>query len=173
MFDIKITRLLIFILPLLIISCKKETRIIREEVIDGYIYTVNSEPVYQSNVEKTKQKTTEQFISILYANLFQTTIPQTDLTDLSLIRNAIGDKQMADELIISGLVNNPEVNIPTNQQMRDNLDAFVEDTYIRFYLRLPTAYERYELRDEIESDLDMTPQDVYVAFAISNEYKFY
>lgn len=154
-------------------SCNKDTEIIKQPVIDGYIYDVNSEPIYQSNAEKNKEKTTEQYVSILYSNLIQQSIPQEDLTDLSLIRRAIGDKQLSDELIINSLVNNPSVIVPTNQEMRTDVDAFVEDVYLRFFLRNPTAYEKYELKQEIESDPDLTPQLIYTSFAISNEYKFY
>ncbi len=154
-------------------SCKKETEIIQQPIVDDYIFNVDSEPVYQSSAEKTKEKTSEQYVSILYSNLFQQSIPQEDLTDLSLIRTALGDKQLADELIINGLVNNSDVIIPTNEQMRDNVDEFIDGVYLRFFLRKPTAYEKVELKQEIENDLELTPEFIYTAFAISNEYKFY
>ena len=165
--------LLIISITFLFYSCKKEKHIINQPIIDDYIFDVNSEPVYQSNAEKNKQKSTEQYLSIIYSNLFQQSIPPEDLTDLTLVRRANGDKQMIDELIINSLINNPNVIIPTNEQMRDDINSFVEDVYIRFFLRKPTAYEKYELKEEIESDPDLTPELIYTAFAISNEYKFY
>jgi hypothetical protein len=165
--------LLIISITFIFYSCKKEKYIINQAIIDDYIFDVNSEPVYQSNAEKNKQKSTEQYLSIIYSNLFQQSIPQEDLTDLTLISRANGDKQMVDELIINSLINNPSVIIPTNEQMREDINSFVEDVYIRFFLRKPTAYEKYELKEEIESDPDLTAELIYTAFAISNEYKFY
>lgn len=165
---------LFFLLAILFFSsCKKDTQVIQQPVIDGYIYDVDSEPLYQSSAEKNKQKTTIQYVSILYSNLFQQSIPQDDLTDLSLIRRSKGDKQLIDELIINSLINDENVIVPSDQQMRDDIPAFVDAVYLRFFLREPTAYEKYELIQEIEDDPDLTPKLIYTAFAISNEYKFY
>ncbi|MFT6321955.1 MAG: hypothetical protein ACJAT4_002890, partial [Granulosicoccus sp.] len=45
-----------------------------------YVFEVNEENLYQSNVDKTRQKTPEQYISILFSSLFSTTVPQQDLS---------------------------------------------------------------------------------------------
>ena len=165
--------LLFFIVLMAFSSCKKETTVINQPVVDNYIYGVNGENLYQSNVEKNKQKTTEQYISILYANLFQNSVPQSDLVELAELRVSIGDKQAADELILNNFVNSGNVTIPTDSEMRADLDKFIEETYLRFFLRKPNAYEVFELKKEIEDDADLTPELIYQAFALSNEYKFY
>ncbi len=165
--------LLFFIVFLAFSSCKKETTVINQPVVDNYIYGVTGENLYQSNVEKNKQKTSEQYISILYANLFQTSVPQSDLVELAELRVSIGDKQAADELILNNFVNSGSVMIPTDNEMRADLDRFIEETYLRFFLRKPNAYEIFELKKEIEDDAEMTPGLIYQAFALSNEYKFY
>ena len=165
--------LLIFIALLAFSSCKKETTVIKQPVVDNYIYGVNGENLYQSNVAKNKQKSSEQYISILYANLFQSSVPQSDLVELAEIRFSIGDKQSADELILNSFVNSGNVTIPTNNEMRADLDKFIEETYLRFFLRMPNAYEIFELKKEIEEDNEITPELIYQAFALSNEYKFY
>ncbi len=138
-----------------------------------YVFEVNEENLYLSNVEKTKQKTPEQYISILYSNLFSTTVPQQDLSQLAEVRVSIGDKQMADEMILNDFVNSGNASTPTNQEMRASIDQFIEDTYIRFFLRKPSPYEVLELKQEIEGDAELTPEMIYQAFALSNEYKFY
>ncbi len=158
---------------LALFSCKKEKETIYNPVIDNYVYEINGEEVYSSNIEKDKQKTPEQYLSILYTNLFQTAIPQNDLNELAQVRQAIGDKQLVDELFLNSFSNRPSVNIPTDQEMRADLDAFIENTYLRFYLRKPTPYEVYELKLTIEADEAMTASMIYQAFALSNEYKFY
>lgn len=169
----KTNLLLVFISLLTFISCKKETEVITQPVVDNYIYGVNGENLYQSNVDKEKQKTSEQYLSILYANLFQTSVPQNELVELSELRFAIGDKQAADELILNNFVNSGNVTIPSDNEMRADLDKFIEETYLRFFLRMPNAYEVFELKKEIEEDEELTPELIYQAFALSNEYKFY
>ena len=127
--------LYILCIPLLLASCKKE--IITENTINtDYTYDVENEVIYQSNVEKTRQKTPELYISILYSNLFQSSIPQTDLQQLAQIRAATGDKQLADELFLNAFVNGGDAIIPTNAAMRDDIDLFINDTYLRFFLRI-------------------------------------
>ena len=145
-------------------ACKKDY---------SYIYDVGTENVYESNAEKDKEKSATQFISILYSNLFQTSITQAALNDLSEIRLAIGDKQVADDLIINAYVHNGALQIPTDAAMRADIDRFVEDTYLRFYLRKPSPYEARFMREAIASDAGLSPVLIYSAFAESNEYKFY
>lgn len=150
----------------IIFGCKQEKEY-------QYVFEVNEENLYLSNVEKTKQKTPEQYISILYSNLFSTTVPQQDLSQLTEVRASIGDKQMADEMILNDFVNSGNASTPSDQEMRANVAQFIEDTYIRFFLRKPSPYEVLELKQEIEGDTELTPEMIYQAFALSNEYKFY
>ena len=154
-------------------SCKKDTVTIHDTTVDNYIYGVNGENLYQSNAEKNKQKSSEQYVSILYSNLFQNAIGQGDLVALSEIRTAIGDKQLADEMILNAFVNRDNVIIPTDTEMRNDVEAFIEETYLRFFLRKADPYEVYELKNEIEKDAGLTAELIYQAFALSNEYKFY
>jgi hypothetical protein len=95
------------------------------------------------------------------------------LSDLTLIREATGDKQMADELFLNTFTNDGGAVIPSNNEMRADLDRFITETYLRFYLRLPNPYEIFEIKKAIDEDEDMTPDIIYQAFALSNEYKFY
>lgn len=166
-------RYFIFLLLIPFSACKKEITINKEQIVDNVIYELNPQVVYQSSSEKTKQKTAEQFLSILYANLFQSAIPQDDLIELTDLRRSNGDKGAIDELIINSFINDANVIVPTNAVMRANIEAFVEATYVRFYLRKPTAYEAYFLKSEIENDIDLTPRLIYTSFALSNEYKYY
>ena len=145
-------------------SCKKEY---------VYVFDVDDEVVYESNAEKNKQKSSTQFISILYSNLFQSSISQQQLNNLSNIRLAIGDKQLADNLIVNAYVHSVSVQIPTDADMRADIPQFIEDTYLRFYLRKPSPYEARYMKEAIEADTGLTPDLIYTSFAESNEYKFY
>jgi hypothetical protein len=156
--------IILTILTTTLFSCKKEYR---------YIYDVGNEVVYENNSEKNKQKSSAQFISILYSNLFQSSISLQERNQLSELRMAVGDKQVADNLIINNYVNSAGVNLPSDTDMRADIPKFVEETYIRFYLRKPTPYEAKFLKEEIENDSGLSPKLIYAAFAESNEYKFY
>ena len=65
--------------------------------------------------------------------------------------------------------------VPTDTELEpdDRIDQFVIDTYVRFFQRLPTEYEKHYLVDEITDDTLLTPEAIYIAFALSNEYQFY
>ena len=130
-----------FLFALAFTSCKKETTTIHETTIDNHVYGVDGENLYQSNANKNKQKSAEQYVSILYSNLFQNAIGQNELVDLSEIRRAIGDKQVADDMITNAFVNRLDVVIPTNTEMRNNIEQFIEETYLRFFLRLPIDFD--------------------------------
>lgn len=157
--------LLSVVIGLFFFSCKNK------EVT--HVFEVNNETVYLSNIEKTKQKTAEQFISILYTNLYNTPIPADELLLLAEFRRANGDKQLVDELILNNYVNSGAIDIPTDAGMRQNVDQFIIDTYVRFFLREPNAYEKRELKKQIEEDEGLSPALIFQAFALSNEYKYY
>jgi len=154
-------------------SCKKEQEVIQNVTYDNTLYDVDTLSLYESNLDKSKQKTGSQYISILYSDLFDRTISSNELLNLSELQLSIGDKQLANELIISSGTNQPDVIMPTDQEMRANVDRFVENTYVRFYLRKPTKYEKHALREMIINDPGLTPELIYTAFATSNEYLFY
>ena len=155
------------LLPILFIGlsgCKKNT---------SYLYEVNTVTINPNNGGKTKQKSQEQFINIAYANFFQEALAPNDLVDISNVVTSIGDKQIAFEAVISKMVADPSVIIPTNQEMRTDIESFVVEAYKRFYVRIPTEAEKTWWINYLESNLDVTPELIYFSFATSNEYYFY
>ena len=48
-----------------------------------------------------------------------------------------------------------------------------DDTYVRFLVRYPTEAERTWMRNFLTSNPAMTPELVYTAFALSEEYLHY
>lgn len=157
------------------ISCTREEQVIADITIENVIYSINDVPIYSSNAQKNKQKTSAQYLSTVYSDLFQTTIPGNDLVNLTSILRASGDKVMMSELIINNFLNDQIVQgfLPTQAEMKNDIDVFIEDTYIRFYLREPTELENHLLKTMIEQDPGITPVMVYLAFSSSNEYWFY
>ena len=156
---------------LLFLSCKKEIE--EKTVYDNVIYGIDTTRLYSSSAEKTKQKTQTQYISIMYSDLFNSNISSTDLSELSELSLAMGDKTMANELTLSHYLNDSGVDRPSDAEMRADVELFVEETFLRFYQRNPSPYERLYLTDIIEKDPQMTVLEIYTSFVLSNEYYYY
>ncbi len=145
-------------------SCKKEV---------SYIYDVNDVTVSQPGVSKPNVKSTLEFISIAYSDLFGTTIGAGELTDLSLCYLAFGDKKFIEDLIIRNFLNKPGVIIPSQSTMTSDVPAFVQATYRKFYNRDPNEFEKWQIVNKINGDASITPELVYYSFMTSDEYRYY
>lgn len=138
-----------------------------------YVYGIDDLDIRPVNSYKDKPKTHTQYISILYANMFQKAIgPNQMLQALNAIES-IGDKQIAYDMLVSKYMNDPDVKIPSVESMRDDPETFVRDTYTRFLVRQPTEAELQWMINYIESRPSLTPELVYFSFATSNEHAHY
>lgn len=155
---------LLYILSILLIvsSCKKDD-----------VYELNEVNATSYNANKNKLKSSNQFISILYANLFQEALSANELFEISRCIQSIGDKEIAHEIVFSNFLNKNGVIIPSDSLMRDNLDVFIEETYKRFFVRDITEAEREFFISFFESHPYVSAEMVYMAFALSNEYQYY
>jgi hypothetical protein len=144
-------------------SCKKTE----------YVYQIENENLYADNAGKVKVKSDEQYVSILYANLFQEALGANELVRVVRCIRANGDKDLIHEVLVSNFMNRPDVQLPEAEFMRSNPDSFVVDTYKRFLVRYPTEAEKTWFRNYINTHPTVTPEIVYSSFAISNEYQFY
>jgi len=151
------------LIAVLISSCSKE----------HYAYEVNPIEVSQIDYGSKKQKSPEIFINILYSNLFQKSMGPNNVVVCSNVITSIGDKQVAYDMVISKFMNDPEVKLPTNEDMRKDIPTFVEETYKRFFVRKPSEAEREFFVQYIKAHPQLTPEHVYLAFARSNEYYYY
>jgi hypothetical protein len=147
-----------------IASCKKDI---------SYVYDVNDSTVTQPGVNKPNVKSTLEFISIAYSDLFGTSIGAGDLTDMSLCYLAFGDKKFIEDLIIRNFLNKPGVIIPTQAAMTADVPAFVAATYRKFYNRDPNEFEKWQIINKINGDPSITPELVYYSFMTSDEYRYY
>jgi len=152
-----------FFSVLLAFSCTEET----------VIYEVNPITVTSNNGGKTKEKSTEQFLNVAYANLYQTALSPSELVELTNVVNSIGDKQIAYETVIAKMMSDADVILPSTEAMRSDLGAFISDTYTRFYVRNPTEAEKTWWVNYLTTRTNLTAEHVYYAFATSNEYSFY
>lgn len=136
-------------------------------------FVLNDVELYPSNAGKDKLKTNNQYVAILHANLFQTALSANDIYDVNNCIESIGDKELAREVIISNFMNKDGVQLPTVEEMNADMDAFIDETYVRFFVRYPTEAERTFVQNFIESNAYMTPELVYFSFALADEYMFY
>ena len=144
-------------------SCKK----------DDPIYDINQIQSNSYNANKTKLKTPGQYISILYANLFQQALSANELVEITRCIESVGDKEIIHEVIISNLMNKEGVTIPSDSLMRTDLNSFIVEAYKRFYVRDITEAEREYFLNFFESHPNVSSEMVYTAFSLSNEYQFY
>lgn len=156
--------LMLAIIPFLLVACSAE---------DIYLYEVNQVSVSQSGVDKANQKSDIEFLSLAYADLFGSTISAQQLNSMVAAYSSMGDKTLIADMIIRNLLQVPGAQVPTNAQMRADVDAFINDTYKKFFIRDPGEYERWYLHKFITEDPEVTPVMVYYAFLTSDEYRYY
>jgi len=161
---IKHTAILALAFLLLQTSCNKEKR---------YIYQVQEQELYQSSAQKQNLKTTDQFISIAYSHLFGISITNNELTQYNVSLQALGDKATMQDMIVKSMINRPSVQLISNADMRLDIPAFVEQTYLRFYNRKPNEFERWKMKDLIEKNADVTPRMICYSMMTADEYRYY
>ncbi len=138
-----------------------------------FVYGIEDLEITPVNSEKDKAKTHAQYISILYANMFQKAIGPNQMLQALKAIESIGDKQVAYDILVSKYMNDPNVKIPTTESMRSSPETFVRETYVRFLVRQPTEAELQWMINYIESRPSLTPELVYFSFATSNEHFHY
>ncbi|MFT5919559.1 MAG: hypothetical protein ACI9FU_001371 [Granulosicoccus sp.] len=148
---------------LMLPSCKEEEA----------SYGLDNQHIRPSNAEKTKLKTPEQYVSILYANLFQTALSSDNLFEVSQCIQSVGDKDLVHEVIISNYMNDGGVELPSDAEMMADVEQFVIETYHRFLVREPSEAELQYFKNYINSNPNVNSEMVYFAFALSNEYQYY
>lgn len=146
-------------------SCTKEKK--KNE------YAVVKKGVYSTSINKSRLKTEAQYLSILSTDLTQLPISPSKLNRAIRVLESMGDRETANEIIISNYMNSPNLSIPTNQYMRENTEQFIQETYNKFFVRNPSEAEKTFFMNYIKSNPKVTVEMVYTSFASSNEYMFY
>lgn len=154
----------ILLITVAVVSCRPEPEVSFElqglEVTPGFAV-------------KDRLKTNEQWVAIVHTNLFQSAMSANDLYNAARVFESIGDQSLAREVLLSNFFNQPDLSLQTREEMVANLDAFLDETYLRFYTRFPTQAERTYVREFILNNPGMTPELVYMSFALSDEYRYY
>ena len=145
-------------------ACKKE---------EDITYGVNQVNADSYNSGKDKLKSTFQYISIVYANLFQKALSANELVEITNCIESIGDKEVAHEIVLSNFMNKTGVIMPSDSLMRTDVDVFLEETYKRFFIRNITEAEREYFKNFLQTHPNVSVEMIYTAFSLSNEYQFY
>ncbi len=137
------------------------------------VFGVNDVDVSSNTGDKDNLKSATEFISIAYADIFQTTVTSQTLDALTVPYVAFGDNTVIEDMIIRNFLNEPTAIIPSEQDMRADIPAFINEAYSRFYNREPDAFEAWQWEEYINSDQDLTVEVIYYAFMTSEEYRYY
>ena len=100
-------------------------------------------------------------------------MPANDLYNVARVFESIGDQSIAREVLLSNFFNQPDLTLTPTAEMLADPDAFIDATYLRFFTRFPTQAERTFVRAFIQNNPGMTPELVYMSFALSEEYRYY
>jgi len=159
-------RKLIFIFSvLLLFSCKKEKKI---------TYQLNDVTIENNTANKDHLKSTIEFISIAYSDIFGTVISTNKLADLSTIYKAFGDKKLIEQMVIKNFLNEPSIQIPQiDRSSISTINSFVQNMYTKLYNRTPDEYELWFVADMIQKDITLTSELIYFSLMTANEYRYY
>jgi hypothetical protein len=158
-------RSIIYILFLLtIISCKKET---------SFLYEVEPVSVSQGGSGKNIVKSTTEFISIAYADIFGSNISSSYLQTLNIVYTAFGDKKLIEDRIIRSFLNSPGTSIPATVHVNGDTALFVVNAYKKLYNREPNEFEKYYSVQLIRNEPALSSRVFYYALMTSDEYRYY
>ena len=146
------------------VSCKREVT---------KQYEINEVNLYTSASEKKNLKSDEQFISILYSDLFGTAITNSKLQELNQAYTSFGDKSLIIDMLIKSMLADPGAQVSTAQGMRDAPGEFVQTAYKTLLVRKPTKQEEWFLVNQIEKNPDLEPMDIYYSMLTCEEYRYY
>lgn len=157
-------KILILGFIVLSMSCKKE------KVAE---FGVAEQLIQDERTSKIKNKSEAEYISILYTNLYQKPISPNQLFKTQTVLVSIGDRSVANEMLLSNYFNTGQVIIPSDADMRSDIDAFVENSYKKFFLRYPNEAEKLFFKNYIGGNAKVSVEMVFTAMSVCNEYQYY
>ena len=157
---------IIFLLSVLtLVSCKKEKKA---------VYGLNDVNISQNSANKDHLKSTTEFISIAYSDIFGTVITTDKLADLSTMYRAFGDKKLIEEMVIKNFLNESTIQIPQIDRTSEiTIQNFVSNSYKKLFNRTPDEYELWFVADMILKDDALIAELIYFSLMTANEYRYY
>lgn len=145
-------------------GCKKETT---------YVYDVDKLEVRKPAGAKDNVKSQAEFIAIAYTDITGQTVSSSIMEQLLAPYQAFSDQKLLEQMIVKSFVNISDNRIPTDTEMRTDVEAFVTATYERLYNRAPDEFELYAVTKMIKEDAAFTAREVYFAMMTADEYRYY
>ena len=150
-------------------ACKKEVK--ENTYVDRVVYNVDGGEMYLSSAEKTKPKSSLQFLSVLYSQVFQKAISVNELLEMENVAQSIGDNQLFYEVVMGKFLSNPEALLWTDSEMQQDREGFIDALYLQFFNRKPDSYEIHQFKKWMSDGYE--PTDFYWGVLLSNEYAYY
>lgn len=122
---------------------------------------------------KTRAKRQRQFLQTLYNHLYQAPLPPSDAVALDELLRSIGDRQLAIEVVVAKMVDDPAAQLPSLSEMRNDPEAFIAGIYRRLYVRDATQAELSWWVNYLETHPDVDVAQVVFSFVTANEYNYY
>lgn len=161
----KRTKLFVFIVSCILFSaCEKEV---------DYLYEVNPVAVQSPGSIKTNAKSTVEFLTIAWADLFGTQIPLQELSKLNTVYVSFGDKKMIEDRILLNFLTKSGVQIPAQTNVAGDTVLYINNTYKKLFNRDANAFEKYYLKEQIRLNASMTSKVIWYALMTSDEYRYY
>ena len=160
----RISTYVFVICSLLFTACEKEV---------DYLYEVNPVAVQSPGSIKSNAKSTVEFLTIAWADLFGTQIPQQELSKLNTVYVAFGDKKMIEDRILLNFLSKSGVQIPAQTNVAGDTTLYINNTYKKLFNRDANAFEKYYLKEQIRLNASMTSKVIWYALMTSNEYRYY
>ncbi len=154
-----------YILTLTVLVCCK-----RQQINE---FDINPVVINQDGANKENLKSPDQFITLLYADLYSTTIPYAELKKLQRLLESFGDKNVIIERIAQNMLNDPLAQIPADTILTAAADVFISESYKLFFTRNASEAEVWYIRELIKNNPELTVKEIYYAFITSEGYKYY
>ena len=122
---------------------------------------------------KTRAKRQRQFLQTLYNHIYQAPLPPADAVALDELLRSIGDSQLAIEVVVAKMVADPNADLPSLTEMRNDPETFISDLYRRLYVRDASQAEKSWWVNYLETHPDVDVAQVVFSFVTANEYRYY
>jgi hypothetical protein len=147
---------------ILFVSCQKE------QIVQ---YGINEVNVDKPGASKPNQKSTEQYLSIVYSDLYDKQITNNELVRLNTIVESFGDKGLVEKMIVESFLSSSNLKITSKADMVKDPTAFLNAAYKKFLGRFPSEMEKWFLTKKIKESTIVSPQLIYLSILTSVEYR--
>jgi hypothetical protein len=124
-------------------------------------------------LKKQHYKTHDQFIQIAYIDLFNKTIEPQRLERVKQLFDSQGDDDINYDLFIKELIKEASPGLPPDAVMKGDPGKFADQSYLKFFGRHPSGYEKKILVDEINNNKSVSVSRIYYILMTTEEYRMF